>query len=60
MPKRIEGYLIGTIGLSLLLFSIIRSLLKTPDPSNTYFLSLIASHFIIDKIDKVYSEIKKQ
>jgi|GEM_PF-3623571 len=58
MPKRMTGYLMGTFGLSTLLFLVIASWLKTDEPITTYFLSLIASHFINDKINKVYSEAK--
>jgi len=59
MPERMTGYLIGTFGLSILLFLVIASWLKTEEPTTTYFLSLIASHFINDKIDKLYGEAKK-
>lgn len=59
MPDRTIGYLIGTFGLSIFSFFILGSWLKTDEPVIAYFLSLIASHLIIDKLDHLYCESKK-
>lgn len=58
MPNKITGYLIGTFGLATFLLFIIGTWIHTNDPTISFFLSLIASHLIMDKVDKLSSESK--
>lgn len=56
MPNRITGYFVGTFGLSILLCFNLTSWLETDEPVLAFFLSLIASHLIIDKLDQLQEE----
>lgn len=50
MNKENKKYLVYLAILTVLLFFIVANIFKTSIPATDFFLSLIASHFIVDRL----------